>query len=768
MIAQSVDAPPRTSRAPVIYPVLAWAALVLLTVLSITELRSPAPVTAAAPPTEFSAERAQAHVFAISRAPHPIGTSANAAVREYLVAQLAGLGLNPQVVEALGVAAGRRIVIGNTRDIVGRLPGTANSKAVMLVAHYDSVGTGPGAADDGASVAAILEAVRALRAGPALKNDLIVLFTDGEEDGLLGAEAFAHSHPWFKDAGVVLNFEARGNRGPSLLFETSAGNSSLIQAVSEAAPHPIGSSLFYSLYKMLPNDTDFTVFSGQGASGLNFALGENLEAYHTRLDSAENLSPGSLQHHGSYALSLGRYFGQQDLTHLKSGRDDIFFNLLGSSFFVYGQNLVLPAEIIVTVLLLGVIVFGIRRSEFRWSRVLLGLLPSLALLLAIPVALGAVAWLYVQVFSARMIVSDSAANTWLLAGFALLGLCAGVALLAVFARRFTVAELTLSGLVLICALSWALALALPGGSYLLFQPLLLMTLGILAITLLKRFTPRAFAVAGLAGTALTVMLLAPLVWLVYVFFTMQWITAAIVGLLIGLFFVLCTPFLTMALPESGSRPVVFLLLACGLVSLGAGTLLSHPGPEHPRHDTIFYSQNADEHKAAWITFDRAVDDWTSQFFANQSPTPQAMPDYLAGFRRPVLSAPATDLHLASPVADIKADEKTGTLHRIRMNVRSTRNANVLRISFGDKVRLVSVKIGAREVVAGRNFGSSLQLLGMDANGVDLDLTLDAPSGVSFWLEDESLGLPDGSHPRTANFSAGQGSDAMLVCRKYSL
>src|SRR5258708_27741792 len=103
MIAQSVDAPPRNAgRATLVLPVLAWAALVLLTALAVMELKPPDPAPATAPPTEFSAERALVHLRAISRAPHPIGSAANAAVREYLVAQLAGLGLNPQVFEAGG------------------------------------------------------------------------------------------------------------------------------------------------------------------------------------------------------------------------------------------------------------------------------------------------------------------------------------------------------------------------------------------------------------------------------------------------------------------------------------------------------------------------------------------------------------------------------------------------------------------------------------------------------------------------------------------
>jgi Zn-dependent M28 family amino/carboxypeptidase len=91
---------------------------------------------------------------------------------------------------------------------------------VLLVAHYDGVGAGPAASDDGAGSAALLETMRALRARKQpLAHDIMVLFTDGEEAGLLGAAAFVREHPWAKDVAVILNFEARGTSGRSFMFE---------------------------------------------------------------------------------------------------------------------------------------------------------------------------------------------------------------------------------------------------------------------------------------------------------------------------------------------------------------------------------------------------------------------------------------------------------------------------------------------------------------------------------------------------------------------
>src|SRR5690606_39231039 len=112
-------------------------------------------------------------------------------------------------------------------------------------------------------VATILEGVRAfLESGERPKNDIIILFSDAEELGLNGADLFVREHPWAKEVGLVLNFEARGSGGPSyMLIETNRGNAKLIEGFSRAGvQYPVANSLVYSVYKMLPNDTDLTVF----------------------------------------------------------------------------------------------------------------------------------------------------------------------------------------------------------------------------------------------------------------------------------------------------------------------------------------------------------------------------------------------------------------------------------------------------------------------------------------------------------------------------
>lgn len=137
------------------------------------------------------------------------------------------------------------------------------------MAHYDSAphSFSHGASDDASGVATIIESVRAfLHNKSAHKNDIIILFSDAEEVGLNGAALFVTQHQWAKNIGLVLNFEARGSSGPSyMLMETNQGNAKMADAFKAAnATYPVSNSLMYSVYKMLPNDTDLTVFREAG------------------------------------------------------------------------------------------------------------------------------------------------------------------------------------------------------------------------------------------------------------------------------------------------------------------------------------------------------------------------------------------------------------------------------------------------------------------------------------------------------------------------
>jgi hypothetical protein len=528
--------------------------------------------------------------------------------------------------------------------------------------------------------------------------------------------------------------------------------------------------LFYALYKLLPNDTDFSVFRPYGIPGLNFAFGENLQAYHSRLDTTENLSAESLQHHGSYALSLVRSFGQTDLSQLKlhSG-DAIFFNWLGRNLIVYPQSWAISGEILATILLALAFLFGVRRAEIRVARVLQALMPAVAILILVPVVVSASGWLLLRVLGSHMLIGDAPANSWLLIGLVLLGACTGGVLLAAIRKKFFIQEIFYAGLLLICILSWVITLMLPAGSYVVFWPLLFAAIGLLTIELLsKGAQAKALWLASLGGTLAAILLFAPLAQLLYVFLTLQLITIAAVGLLIGLFFLISMPALNIAFSERYWGITVLALLLGAIGSLITGTIQSHSSIEHPRLNSIAYSLNADRRTSVWFSYDQSLDHWTSQFIPVVHRQP--LPEYLAGFERPVLSGPGPLLDLQAPIANISTNEIVNNRRHIRMNVRSPRNAGRIFLRFDKDVLPATIKVAGREPAYAQNQeGLNITIVGPFPDGIDIDLTFKTQSEIGFWLMDQSYGLPDtGASPRPQDLIAADGSDLSLICRRYKL
>ena len=284
--------------------------------------RTPAPRPADAPATTFSAQRAMDDVRAVARAPHPTGSPENRRVRDYLVARLRSMGLQVRTADSTGIIQPTfHERYGTTRpvsNIVAVLPGRNRTlPAVMLMSHYDARDDSPGAADDAAGVAASLEIARAVQAsGPPPLRDLVLLITDGEELGLIGAFNFfdhpvaerrgAPPDPLARRIGVVLNMEARGGGGRSFMFETSDRNGGLVGLYGREAVRPSSTSLAIYLYALMSNATDFSVSRLAGVPGLNWAFIGRPAQYHEPSSTPENLDVGSLQHTGDQVLPVAR------------------------------------------------------------------------------------------------------------------------------------------------------------------------------------------------------------------------------------------------------------------------------------------------------------------------------------------------------------------------------------------------------------------------------------------------------------------------------
>jgi hypothetical protein len=324
--------------------------------------------------SEFSTKRALEKVKYISQKPHYVGSINHIEVGNYLVSELQKMGLETSIQEGFSFSWDNLI---RPKNILAKIKGSNNDKALLLLAHYDSAphSYSLGASDDGSGVATILEGVRTfLHNNTPHKNDIIILFSDAEELGLNGAALFVTQHNWAKNVGLVLNFEARGSSGPSyMLMETNLGNESLVNGFANAnTQFPVSNSLMYSIYKMLPNDTDLTVFREHGnIQGFNFAFIDNHFNYHSAQDNYEHVDPKTIEHQGKYLMPLMRYFGNSDIKNMNSTQDYVYFNT-PFNFISYSFDMVLPMWIAAFAVFLFLIFIGLAKKVFSVAEILKG------------------------------------------------------------------------------------------------------------------------------------------------------------------------------------------------------------------------------------------------------------------------------------------------------------------------------------------------------------------------------------------------------------
>lgn len=361
--------------------------LVLITAFFVAVFRTlpPRALPATSPANEFSAERAIGTVRAITGSPRLVGSPAYENAKVYLLAQLTNLGLETGVQNTIqdGVSV---------ENILGRLEGSTSSDAILLSAHLDSVSNSPGATDDGSGVAAIMETVRALRAATPLRNTIIILFTGPEENCCYGAGAFVAQHPWARDVRLVVNLDAGGLSGPSILAATGPNAGWLIGQAARILPDPIGSSAIEALASPA---TDYTLlFQKAGWTGFDFNLSWS-KRIHSPLDNVDNLSSASLQHQGEHMLAVVRHFGNLSLVIPEIPRP-IYFDILGLTIVHYPVSWVIYILLGVTLIFAGIIFMGFRKKILTLRGIGWGLLAYVLSLLTVPILLGIIQLAVIQ------------------------------------------------------------------------------------------------------------------------------------------------------------------------------------------------------------------------------------------------------------------------------------------------------------------------------------------------------------------------------------
>jgi hypothetical protein len=755
----------------------------LVALFAVYQVKPPESVPANAPASEFSSGRAMTHVKAVSTQPHPMGTIAESQARDYILQQLSALGVQPEVQETTVIArdVSAPFRAGNVHNIITQLKGSENGKALMLVAHYDSVPTSLGASDDGAGVAALLETLRALKTGAPLKNDLIFLFTDGEEVGLLGAQAFVNESPLAKNVGMVLNFEARGNSGPAFMFETSQQNGWLIKELAQAAPHPQASSLMSELYRMLSNDTDLTVFKKAGMSGLNFAYINGSHHYHALLDNSEQIDERSLQHQGDYALALSRHFGNVSLQNTKAG-NDVYFDFLGLSLVAYPVQWVLFLAVALLLLFVAVIVMGFRSGALKVSGLGLGLLAFILSIVA-SVLVSGVVWLIISSLQKgyRQIPQGDLYNSGTYrAAFICLTIAITASIYILLRKRASRESLLVGGLVGWLVLTLLITVALPGASYLFTWPLFILLSGLLFSFRKKNVeaTPRSRFVIVMLCALPAVLLLAPTIYVMLMALPIG--AAPVVMILLVLQLVVVLPLLgAVTARRRWMLPGIALLLAFVFIALGSFT--AGFNQDHPKQADIFYALDTDSSKAVWASADEGIDDWMSQFLSTTAKR-AALPEFLPLTTRTFMQAQAPTAQLPGPEVKLLEDKTSEGTRTLRLHLGSLRQASVISIYTNPETEIGAASINGKRIETDSstvaNKGQKqwgLRYFAPPSGGLDLTLEVRSAQPLKIRVVDQTYGLPQTLsstyQPRPANtiptaYPYNPCSDSTLVSKSY--
>jgi hypothetical protein len=763
--------------------------LVLLAALAMyVSQQPPESLPASASPAEFSAERAFRHVEAIAREPRPVGTAAHARARHYIAGELRTLGLSPQiqktaVADPKSAIDPKMSVAGTVRNVIARLTGTGGTKAILLVSHYDSVATGRGASDDASGVATLLETARALQAGAALKNDVIFLFTDAEEVGLLGARAFVEAHPWAKEVGLALNFDSGGGTGIVYTFETSPGNAGIIREYAKSVPYPGASSMMYEVYRTMPNDSDFTVLKKAGVPGFNFAHLASKSRYHTLMDNPDNLDRRSLQHHGFNALSLVRHFGDLDLSNLPRNGNLVYFGVVNKGLLYYPEAWAFPLAILAALLFIGLAMFGWRRGKVSPAGLLLG---ALAFLLNVLVCAGTV-WLVwrglLKLYPQYDTVVDIHNGFFYWLAFITLTIAITAGLYNLLRRHLRLADLAMGALLWWVIPTVVVSQMMPGVSYWLQWPLLFSLIGLGLLWLLPEQELASWrSVALLAAAVLPTLLL--FAWSIYAFYLtlgtdLIIVPVLVMALMLGLFI---PHFDLWARPYRWALPATAGFIA--VAALIAGSLTALPDAASPQADSIFYALNSDTGQALWISEDPQPDVWTSQFL-NTGFKRGELPELFPHLSDKFLFAPAPALNLTAPQVKLLSDRCAGDTRTLRLHIPTPGQVPWVEVSIGSASPISAITLAGRHIPYENDLAHSrlngyvktFQYWVPPAQGIDFTVEVSPPADVKVFVRNYGFGLPQipgfSYHPRPVDrmplarqFLPKNKTDTVLVTKTF--
>ncbi|OWW27063.1 peptidase M28 [Zobellia sp. OII3] len=641
----------------------------------------------------FSTDRALKHVKKLSQEPHAVGFPGHKKVQDYIVSELEKMGLQTSL--QTDYAVGDWGNMGKPENIIARIKGTENGKALLLLSHYDShPHSALGASDAGSGVATILEGLRAfLSEKQKPKNDIIILFTDGEELGLNGADLFVNRHEWAKDVGLVLNFEARGSGGPSYTFiETNRGNQHLIREFIKANPkYPMANSLYYSIYKMLPNDTDLTVFrEDRDIQGFNFAFIDDHFDYHTAQDAYERLDKKTLAHQGSYLAPLLEHFSQTDLSQLQSPNDYVYFNMPLFGVVSYPFDWIWPMFLLAILSFIGLLIYGFRKGALTLKGVFAGFVP---LLLSV-ITNGLVGYFSWPALKWAYPEYKDMLHGFTYNGYAYIFAFACLAIAICFGiyhkfKKLTTADLLVAPLVLWLIICGLMAQYLPGASFFTIPVFALLAAGYVGI---NQKAPDVLPLLFLSLPAL--WLYTPLVKGFPVGLGLKMLVGC--TLLVTLTFFLLLPLFAR---YRHKKKWAYLALLVFIGAMAYAHIHSGFNTENGKPSSLVYILDTDSQTAQWASYDQVPITWNQTFLGEGNNSIEKLNQHTIGSKYNTVFTRSTNAPLKTiegPNIETLKDTLIGNDRKLILCVTPQRHVNRLDV-FTKTTNLKKVKVNQLEL-----------------------------------------------------------------------
>ena len=734
-------------------PLISFFLIIGLVYLSFSSLMPKSGTPASISETKFSTERALIHLKEITKAPHYIGTEEHARVREYIVEQLNGLGLETEIQEGF-IMNTKWKSLDKPKNILAKIKGSGNGKSLLLLSHYDSALTPSfGASDAGSGVVTILETIRAFKASAKTPtNDIIILFTDAEEVGLDGARLFVKNHPWAQNVGIALNFEARGSGGPSnMIVETNSGNKNLITAFMEAdVKFPVASSLMYSIYKMLPNDTDSTVLrQGGDIDGFFFAFIDDHFDYHTANDNFENLDRNTLQHQGEYLLPLVHYFADADLSSLKSSEDHVYINVPILKMISYPFAWIIPMLILAISVFIVLIVYGLNKKVLSGKTIARSFVPFLLAFVSCGL-IGFYGWkllliLYPQ-YSEIQHGFTYNGHTYI-SFFVLVSLAILFGVYHRYSKKTNVASLLIAPLIFWLLINVMVAIYLKGAAFFIIP----VFLGLLSLWLLIRQEKPNLILMVIIG-ALAIFMFVPLIQFFPVGLGLKMlvgsclITALLFGILLPVF-----GFYS----KKGILSAVFILLA--IVFFIKAHLTSNFTAERQKPNSLVYYYDADTDETYWATYDKILDDWTKGYLGENPEEASNYISYASGSKYAkgysfAVEAPAKNIPLFKAV--LNSDTIVNDIKKRTFTIIPNRNVNQISLYVAEGVEFDFLSFNSQSLPLNNNENRASQKIKSkelvryyvsDKDSLEVSYEVSKDQKVSFTVMEYSYDLLD--HPQ---------------------